>query len=232
MDIRVLASGSSGNCYVVGDGHSKLMLEAGISWEQVQRELNFETHTLSGLLCSHSHLDHAGHIKSAIKAGIDVYGLQSTFDALSLSGHRLKPIEALRSFQIGSWAVLPFNTEHDIDSVGYLLASKSGEKLAYITDSFYSRFKFVGVTHWMLEINYDTETIKQNVADGVIDREHYKRVIRSHCSLETAVELLKANDLSKTIGIIAIHLSQENSNEQHIKTTLQRAFGKPVYIAG
>ena len=231
VDIQVLGSGSSGNCYAVDDGQTKIMIEVGMPWKQIQRALNFETHTISAVLCSHSHLDHAGHIKSAMRAGVDVYASQAVFDALNLTGHRLKPIKANEQFQIGSWAIVPFELRHDTGILGFVLASKTGEKLCYITDSMYSPNTFSGITHWMLEVNYDERTIKQNVADGIIDREHYKRVIRSHCSLETAVELLGANDLSNTQGLWIIHMSNENANAERIKRTLQEAFGIPVYIA-
>ena len=231
VNIQVLASGSSGNCYAVDDGQTKIMIEVGMPWKQIQRALNFETHTISAVLCSHSHSDHSLSIKAAMKAGLDCYMSRDTASALGLIGHRLHIVEPMKQFTVGKWAVMPFDTRHDAEgSLGFLLASETGERLVYLTDSVYSRYRFEGITCWMLEINYDTETIKQNVADGIIDREHYKRVIRSHCSLETAVELLKANDLSKTQGLWIIHMSNENANAERIKRTLQEAFGKPVYL--
>jgi len=156
--------------------------------------------------------------------------LQQTADEIGASGHRVKIVEPKEPFRLGTWEIVAFETVHDVPSVGYLLANKNGEKVLYLTDSEYSPWKFIGVSHFLVEINFDQETIRQNVADGIIDREHYKRVIRSHCSLETAVELLKANDLSNTQGLWILHMSNENANAERIKRTLQEAFGKPVYL--
>lgn len=231
MEIKILGSGSSGNAYKIDDGGAPLLLEAGIRYKELQRGLDFKVSSLAGCLISHSHLDHCKSAKDLIKAGVDVYMPQATKDALGLTGHRVHVINERSLFNIGLWVVRPFDVRHDVGALGFLLAHQSGEKICYITDSMYSPYTFTGVTRWLIEVNYDTETIKQNVAENVIDREHYKRVIRSHCSLETAVELLKANDLSKTVEIIAIHLSNENANEERIKTTLQQTTGKPVYIA-
>ena len=233
VNIQVLGSGSSGNCYAVDDGAtSRIMLECGLPWRKIREALKFQTSSIGGVLLTHRHSDHSLSIKAAMKAGLDCYMSRDTASALGLIGHRLHIVEPMKQFTVGKWAVMPFDARHDAEgSLGFLLASETGERLVYLTDSVYSRYRFEEITCWMLEINYDTETIKQNVADGIIDREHYKRVIRSHCSLETAVELLKANDLSTTQEIWVIHMSNENANEERIKRTLQEQFGKPVIVA-
>ena len=231
MEIKVLGSGSSGNAYKIDDGVSPLLLEAGLRYKELQRGLDFKVSSLAACLISHAHRDHCKSAESLLRAGVNVYIPQATKDALGLTGHRIHVINAHSVFNIGQWVVRPFDVRHDVEALGFLLAHQSGEKICYITDSMYSPYTFPGVTRWLIEVNYDAETIKQNVAENVIDREHYKRVIRSHCSLETAVELLKANDLSKTVEIIAIHLSQENAHEERIKRRLQEATGKVVRIA-
>ena len=53
----------------------------------------------------------------------------------------------------------------------------------------------------------------------------------SHLSLENCVELLKANDLTKTNNIVLTHLSDSNSNESVFKKTVEDATGKTVTIA-
>ena len=58
MDIKVLASGSSGNCYYVSDGDSPVLIECGLPWKQIQQGINFRTSELAGCLVSHEHQDH------------------------------------------------------------------------------------------------------------------------------------------------------------------------------
>ena len=55
MDIKVLASGSSGNSYRISDGSTSLLLECGIKYNEIQRRLNYNV-SVTGCLISHSHL--------------------------------------------------------------------------------------------------------------------------------------------------------------------------------
>ena len=50
MDIQVLASSSSGNCYCISDGSTPLLIEAGIQFKQIQQRLNFWLSEIAGLL--------------------------------------------------------------------------------------------------------------------------------------------------------------------------------------
>ena len=43
MDIRVISSGSAGNCYLIDDGKTALLLDAGIAFSEIQKAMNFDT---------------------------------------------------------------------------------------------------------------------------------------------------------------------------------------------
>ena len=55
MEIKVLASSSQGNCYIVSDGKNKIMLECGIAMRNIRRGGDFCVHEVSGCLLSHEH---------------------------------------------------------------------------------------------------------------------------------------------------------------------------------
>lgn len=55
LDIKVLASGSKGNCYIIDDGSTKLMIECGIPISEIKKECGYKTHELAGCLISHEH---------------------------------------------------------------------------------------------------------------------------------------------------------------------------------
>ena len=84
----------------------------------------------------------------------------------------------------------------------------------------------------MLEVNYVYEQMQQNIKDGIVHNALANRIMQSHFSLENAIGLLKANDLSKLQEIHLIHLSNNNSNATHIKNSIQETTGVPVYIGG
>ena len=232
MNIKVLASGSSGNCYILSTGDSMIMIEAGIPWKKIQQKLNFKAHEIDFALISHAHGDHAAHLKDVIKAGIDCYMSLPTAEALGVaSHHRAKIIKPMERFVIGSWAILPFPTEHDCPgSLGFLLANKSGEKLLYATDTFYLRFLFKGLTHIMVEANYSIDILRENVRAGSLDAGTKNRIVKSHFSLANVKEFLKANNLSLIQEIWLLHLSDGNSDAERFRREIQSLTGKPTYI--
>jgi len=232
IEITALASGSRGNCYRVTDGSTPLLLECGIPYKDIQRGLNFRVSEIAGCLISHEHQDHCKAVRDIIKAGIDCYMSQGTKKALGVDGHRVKTIEAKRQLEIGTWTVLPFETQHDAaEPLGFLMATPDGDKLIYATDTYYIRYKFVGLTHIMVECNYCPDILKANIARGLVPVELKNRLLQSHFSLKNVKEFLKANDLSKVREIWLLHLSNDNSDEERFRREIQGLTGKEVYIA-
>lgn len=232
IEIQPLASSSSGNAYRVTDGKTTLLLEAGVRFKDIQRALNFRTSEIDACLITHEHLDHCKGIAEVMRAGIDVYASRGTLDALGLSGHRAKSIQAKRQFVIKTWTILPFETEHDAaEPLGFLLASASGEKLLYATDTYYIRYRFRGLTHIMVECNYSIRILNENIAAGRVPAAMKLRLLRSHFSLEHVKELLRANDLSRVQEIWLLHLSDTNSDADLFKREIQELTGKQVFIA-
>lgn len=232
MDIKVLASGSSGNCYYVSDGDSPVLIECGLPWKQIQQGIGFRTLELAGCLVSHEHQDHSKAVKEVMKAGIDCYISQGAAEALGLSGHRLHIIKALQRFHLGGWAVLPFDTQHDSrEPLGFLLANQDEDKLLYATDTYYLKYKFRGLTHILIECNYALDILQKNVAAGLVPAAVKDRVLRSHFSLENVKGFLRANDLSDVREIWLLHLSDGNSDAERFKREVRAISGKPVYIA-
>jgi phosphoribosyl 1,2-cyclic phosphodiesterase len=231
MDIFTLASGSSGNCYRVSDGHTPLLIECGISFPEIRKGCGFKLSEIAGCLCSHEHGDHCKAIKDIIKAGIDCYMTPGTAQEIGIHHHRINTVQPLQNFKIGTWTVLPFPAQHDaVEPVGFLMASGS-EKLLYLTDSFYCRYKFKDLTHIMIETNYAADILAKNIEAGIVAPEQKKRILRSHFSLENVKEFLRANDLSRVQEIHLIHISKDSGHPEMFIEDIQKLTGKPVYVA-
>ncbi len=232
MEVRAFASSSSGNCYYISDGSTPLLLDCGLAYREIQRLMNFRMTELAGVLVTHEHMDHAKAVKDAMKAGLDVYMSWGTAEALGVAGHRVKIVQPQVQFSLGTWTILPFDTVHDAaEPLGFLLASGS-EKLLYLTDTAYCKYRFSGLTHILAEANYSTDILNANVEAGVLPAELRNRLLRSHMSLETLKELLRANDLSRVQEIMLIHLSSGNADAARFKREIQAVSGKLVTIAG
>lgn len=231
IQIKTLATGSKGNCYHITDGSTPLLLECGISFKQIQQGVNFETSNLSGVLVTHEHKDHCKGVESVLNRGLDVYMSKGTQEALHLQHHRIKTVESKKQFRVGTWTILPFDVQHDVNEpLGFLLQSDNGGKLLFATDTYYVKYRFTGLTHIMIECNYDQQTLDDNVESGRVHPAMRKRVMRSHFSLENLLEFFKANDLSKVEEIHLLHLSDGNSNVERIFKAVARATGKMIFI--
>ncbi len=227
MDIKVIASGSSGNCYRVSDGVSSVLLDCGIPLKQIQQALNFELSSINGALVTHAHQDHIKVAKDLARLGINIYSSKGTFEACKLAGHRFKTVKSMDIFNVGTFTVMAFDVKHDVpEPLGFVLRSKeTGEKLLYFTDTYYLEYKFPGMNYIMGECNYSIKTLNENLNPTLRDR-----ILESHMSLEHFVDFLQANDLSQLKEIYLLHLSSDNSDEKLFKETVQKITGTEVYV--
>lgn len=228
MDIRVLASSSKGNAYTVTSGGTTLLLDAGVPAQEVRQKSGFAK--LHGAFISHAHKDHSRAAADLMKQGVDVFTGVDTAKSCALTGHRLHTLEPFKDISIGGFIVTPFEVQHDVPNLGFMLSTTTGERLLYATDTYYIKYNFPALTHIMLECNFDSDTLMQNVNDGRVPPELAKRLYKSHMSLDTVVLTLGAWDLSKLRQVYLIHLSESNSNEQAMKRTIQALTGVEVYV--
>lgn len=232
IEIQTLATGSKGNCYYVTDGVTPILIECGISFKQIQRELNFQTTDIAACLITHEHMDHCKGIDGVLKAGIRCYMSTGTKEAINRDNHhRIKTVENKKQFTVGTWTILPFDVQHDVaEPFGFLLVNQAGDKLLFATDTYYIKYKFQGLTHLMVECNYCQSVLDENTESGRIHPSMRKRVMKSHFSMENVLEFLKANDLSKLQEIWLLHLSDSNSDEFLIRQEIAIMTGKLIHI--
>jgi len=240
LTITSIASSSAGNCYLLDNGNSRLMIECGITWKRIQKATNFQTSSLAGILVSHEHMDHARSVPDAMKCGIDCYmslGTAGLFSTLINDAHkefhhnRLRVVVPGRQFGIdGGWMVKPFDVVHDAEEPLGFLISTGPYKILFLTDLSYCRYKFKGVTHLMVEANFCERILAENIRSGLVDPARRKRLVDSHMSIQRVIDLLHKMDGSSLQEIHLIHLSEQNSDEEWFKRFVARYTGKPVYI--
>ncbi|WP_144645384.1 MBL fold metallo-hydrolase [Priestia megaterium] len=232
IDIKVVESSSKGNAYLLDDSKTKLLLECGVGWRQIQKAAGFKTSEIAGCLVTHEHGDHIKSLKAVLKAGIDCYMSTGTANAVNVEHHRIKTVQAKKTFKIGSFQIMAFDVQHDVsEPLGFLIMNKEGDRLLFATDTYYIKYKFHRLTHIMIECNYSAAILDANIALGTVPQVMKKRLTRSHFSLENVKEFFKANDLSQVEEIHLLHLSDSNSDEDLFKEEIMKLTGKPVYIA-
>lgn len=233
LDIKIIASGSKGNATYISDDETLLLIDCGVSVPEIQEGIDYTLSKLQGCIVTHEHGDHCKAAKELRRRGVNMYLPPATSKALELKGRKVNVIKPLQYLYIGSWTIVPFPVEHDVENFGYQLESKYGAKILYITDAKYCRYKnFKDITHMMIAVNYDTETMREKIAAKEENRVKYKRVIDSHMSLETARDLIKANMNDRLEAVYLLHLSDTNSSLRKFKKEIRKTTGVPVYIGG
>ncbi|WP_238884451.1 MBL fold metallo-hydrolase [Clostridium sp. YIM B02551] len=238
MKLKVLGSGSKGNCYLLQDNNETLIIECGIPYKTILKGLNFNLSNVVGCLVSHEHKDHSKAYWELLKAGIDVYTSNGTIRAILKEDeaietyHRLHFIKSEVQFKVGGFTVLPFTAEHDAaEPLGFLIHHENLGKLLFITDSYYCKYKFKNLRNILIECNYSKGILNENLENGSVHPVLRNRLIKSHFSLDNVKEFLEANDLRKVNNIVLIHLSDSNSNSGEFKDQIERLTAKPTYIA-
>jgi len=234
MEIKILASGSGGNACIVSDGKTRILIDAGIPMRDIQRGCNYMVSSLNGCLITHAHQDHCKAVKDLLGKGVDCYMSNGTIDALRVNGHRVKPVSALSLYRIGTFHVTTFDVVHDApEPLGFVLESSvTGEKVLYFVDTACVKYTdFTGITHLMCECNFDEESILAAIENGYLPPEMLPRLLKSHMSLKTLLEFLRANDWSKLRQIYLLHMSDRNSNAERMREAVVRETGVEVYVA-
>ncbi|EMK3130737.1 MBL fold metallo-hydrolase [Listeria monocytogenes] len=230
MNIKTIASGSKGNAYVISSGRSKLLIECGINFDVIRKALDFDLSDVTGCLISHEHGDHTAGVKKMLRtSNIKIYASEGTLFTLNVPDNRQFILKEKQAQNVGDWTVLPFRTEHDAEEPLGFMIQYQNERLLFITDSYFVRYKFKNINYLMIECNYSADILEENVINKVIHPVQKKRVLQSHFSLENVKDFLKANDLSQLREIHLLHISDKNGDKERFKKEIQAITGIPVY---
>lgn len=231
MNIKPIASGSAGNAYLVSDGHSVILLDAGVPITRIQEAMRYKTSQLTACLITHRHGDHTKGLQKLSQMAVDTYMPEDTLEAQGdKRRHTMHCVAPGDSLELGSWRIKAFDVKHDVPCLGYLgYSTVTGETFCYITDAQYSPYRFKGVTHWIVEANFSQELTRRNVEDGTISQEYKNRVWHTHMSIENLQALLESNDLTATKQIYLCHMSEKNADEAQFIDRIRKQTGAEVY---
>ena len=220
MRVHVFASGSGGNCLLLEDQDTKVLIDAGISKRRVDaalKSLGCTMGDISGVLITHEHSDHISGLETLVKGReIPVYAPHTV--AARLCGMKPDLEDSIRhipvgaAFAIGSLGVTAFHTSHDTDeSVGYRIEGEGvyahATDTGCVTDEM--RAALLGADTVLLESNHDEEMLRFGPYPFYLKR----RILSDRGHLSNAACAAFARELagSGTRQIILGHLSRENN---------------------
>lgn len=220
MTICVLASGSKGNSIYIEEGHTRILIDAGLSGREISRrleEVEVDPTALSALIVSHEHSDHVRGVGVlARRLGVTVFGTAKTLEAMAGSfrgGEDLRTFRSDESFQVDGLRIRAFSTSHDaVDPVGFRIRGRHAI-VAVATDlgfvSHLIRHQLQGADLAILEANHDETMLMEGPYPWELKQRVRSR--RGHLSNREAGELLaKLAQDGLRRGILA-HLSEQNN---------------------
>lgn len=235
MELKILGSSSSGNCYVLDNGKEALILEAGVAYSEVMKSLDFNISRVAGCLISHEHGDHCKEVGKFLDARIPVFASIGTIEHCKQMQGRLTKAQVIEDgivYEIGNFKVQAFDVQHDCaEPFGFLIHHNETGMVLFATDTYYLAYTFKGLNNILIECNYRLDILEENIAKGLIPEQLRARTMESHMSYETCKETLLANDLKAVNNIVLIHLSSGNSNAKEFQQGIKEATGKSVHIA-
>lgn len=233
MKLKVVGSGSHGNCYLLETQTEILMIEAGMKFLEIKKVLNFDISKIIGCLVSHEHEDHGKSVKDLLNAGISIYASVGTLEALDIAdtfnSFSVTPGKIVR---IGNFEFIGYPTSHDaVEPLCFLLRHPECGTLLFATDTYYLQQRFKGLNNILIECNYEAVSLRKKFETGIVVKPLYERLLTSHMSLHTCLKMLALNDLKAVCNIVLIHLSDSNSDAPLFQRQVEMATGKKVYVA-
>lgn len=227
MRFEPLASSSSGNLYVVSDGETSLLLEAGVTYKKARQLTGFTIPQMAACLVTHEHQDHSHCVKNLIKDGVRVIMSEGTAEALEVDA--VEVVGHGDQFSAGTFDIVAFSTYHDAaEPLGYLIKSRvDGDVLVFATDTVNLAYRFPGVNILAIEANYDKNILEQLTRMPEKVRE---RIAKSHMEIQVLCDYLKTLDLSQCRELYLLHLSDSTSNEIDFLKRVARAVPKGIKV--
>lgn len=56
MEIKIISTGSKGNCYVMKHNDDTIIIDAGLSYNEILKNIDYKIASINGVLISHQHL--------------------------------------------------------------------------------------------------------------------------------------------------------------------------------
>jgi phosphoribosyl 1,2-cyclic phosphodiesterase len=250
VHIVSIGSSSSGNCTLIHNTDTFILIDAGISVKQVMAKLRpvfgkpeaqFPKWLpkLDGIFITHEHSDHiksAGALNRKIRVPIYVSPFvrdkkPNIFEKCS----SLHEISDTSDIVVNSMRIKPFSTKHDaIQALGFVISDKD-TIFGYVTDtgsiSKTMRSALQSCTSLMMECDYDEELLKEY--------EGYSRDLKDrigspfgHLSNQQALEFIKTSlDINNLKVIVIGHLSENTNTPAKLLERIKEAFPDPAHQA-
>lgn len=206
---KCLASGSTGNCYLLNMGGGCIILDAGIPINKIVENVNLNNVVFSCI--SHIHNDHSKSMSNLIERHIKVF----------YGGDYKKPTK--REIKDYKLTIIPIK-HGDIPNCAFIIKHES-ECVLYATD-------FNLCEYNLSDFRFTRIIVECNFIDSMIEAVDFKtrRQINTHMSLDGLKIFLDKLNLSACEEIDLIHMSQGYGNEILMGSSIYARYKIPTCV--
>jgi phosphoribosyl 1,2-cyclic phosphodiesterase len=174
LEFCSLSSGSSGNCYYLGNGFQGILIDAGISAGSIKsflKDINVSIQTIMGVLITHNHTDHIrGLSVLARRNHLPVFTSEKVWKSiltppimLDLSPDCVRTIPLQQKFHLAGFDIEAFPVNHDApETLGFHICSEN-KKVTIVTDLGYiceTAAPYIKAANILvIESNYDNQML-------------------------------------------------------------------------
>ncbi len=239
-----LSSGSSGNCYYLGNEFHGILIDAGISASSIRkflRNMDISMQTILGILVTHNHSDHIRGLEVlSRKSGIPIFTTQKIWKSILTPQRKISPdcireISLLQKFHLAGFDIEAFPVNHDApETVGYHICA-GDKKVTLATDLghiCHTAAPYIKAANLLvIESNYD----EQMLMNG-----HYPPYLKAriqsdhgHLGNHQASSFL-ADIMHENLSHLCLaHLSRNNNTPELALQTLLHTFSeRGIFLKG
>jgi phosphoribosyl 1,2-cyclic phosphodiesterase len=235
MNFCSLSSGSSGNCYYIGNEFHGILIDAGISATSIRKflkNMDISIQTIMGIFITHNHSDHIKGLEVLTrKHSIPVFTTHRIWDSIlipqrNISRDCIREIPIRKKFHLAGFDIEAFPIFHDApETIGFQICA--GDKkitiatdLGHICETAAAYIKDANLL--VLESNYDEEMLVNGgypyYLKTRIQSDHGH--LGNHQTSDFLADIINSN-LSH---ICLAHLSKNNNTPEKALQTLQETF--------
>jgi phosphoribosyl 1,2-cyclic phosphodiesterase len=230
-----LSSGSSGNCYYIGNEFHGILIDAGISATSIRKflkKMDISMQTIMGILVTHNHIDHIRGLEVLTRKNrIPGFTTPKIWDSIltphkNISRDCIREIPLQEKFHLAGFDIEAFPIFHDApETVGFQICA-GGKKITIVTDLGHicqTAAPYIKEANLLvIESNYD----EQMLANGRYPYYLKTRIQSDHGHLgnhQTSVFLADIFNDNLT-HICLAHLSINNNTPEIALQTLKQNF--------
>lgn len=217
MNFHVIASGSKGNAAIIYDKDTHILIDVGISKQELLhglKEINLTLKDIDFVFITH---DHSDHIRN-----VTIFDLSKCYAPLGvLPIDKQNILIPFKEYTFNSFAVKVLKSSHDATNSCGFIFKNNGDELVYITDTGYIPTETLDLIknkkYYFIESNHDLGMLLDSKRSNLLK----KRILsfKGHLSNEQCAHYLVDLIGNNTKKVILAHISEEcNSFDKMFET--------------